>query len=53
MKQVMDGVGKVSNPVKLAFKGSAEELTRAFVSSKKLGLELKQVEDIARQFIKF
>ena len=53
MKQVMDGVGKVSNTVKLAFKGSAEELTRAFVSSKKLGLELKQVDDIANSLLNF
>jgi hypothetical protein len=53
MKQVMDGVGKVSNTVKLAFKGSAEELTKAFVSSKKLGLELKQVEDIAGSLLNF
>lgn len=53
MKSVMEGVGKVSNTIKLAFKGSAEELTRAFVSSKKLGLELKQVDDIANSLLNF
>jgi hypothetical protein len=53
MRQVMEGVGKVSNTVKLAFKGSAEELTKAFVSSKKLGLELKQVDDIANSLLNF
>ena len=53
MRQVMEGVGKVSNTVKLAFKGSAEELTKAFVSSKKLGLELKQVEDISNSLLNF
>jgi len=53
MKQVMEGVAKTSNTIKLAFKGSAEELTRAFVSSKKLGLELKQVDDIASSLLNF
>lgn len=53
MRQVMEGVGKVSNTVKLAFKGSAEELTKAFVQSKKLGLELKQVEDISNSLLNF
>ena len=53
MRQVMEGVGKASNTVKLAFKGSAEELTKAFVSSKKLGLELKQVEDISNSLLNF
>ena len=47
MKQVMDGVSKVSNTIKLNFGGSAKGLTEAFVQSKKLGLELSKVEDIA------
>lgn len=53
MKQVMDGVAKTSNIIKLSFKGSAEELTKAFVSSKKLGLELQKVDDIAGSLLNF
>jgi hypothetical protein len=47
MKQVMEGVGKISNILKLNMGGSAEGLTKAFIQSKKLGLELSKVEDIA------
>jgi hypothetical protein len=53
MKQVMEGVAKTSNIIKLSFKGSAEELTKAFVSSKKLGLELQKVDDIAGSLLNF
>jgi len=53
MKQVMDGVSKTSNIVKINFKGSAEELTKAFVQSKKLGLELQKVDDIANSLLNF
>ena len=53
MKQVMDGVAKTSNIIKLNFKGSAKELTKAFVSSKKLGLELQKVDDIAGSLLNF
>jgi hypothetical protein len=53
MKQVMDGVAKTSNIIKINFKGSAEELTKAFVSSKKLGLELQKVDDIAGSLLNF
>ena len=51
MRQVMDGVGKVSNILKLNFGGSAKGLTDAFVQSKKLGLELSKVEDIANSLL--
>jgi hypothetical protein len=53
MKQVMDGVSKTSNIIKINFKGSAEELTKAFVQSKKLGLELSKVDDIANSLLNF
>ena len=51
MKQVMDGVSKVSATMKLNFGGSAEGLTRAFIQSKKLGLELSKVDDIASSLL--
>jgi hypothetical protein len=51
MRQVMDGVGKVSNIMKLNLKGSAVGLTEAFIQSKKLGLELSKVEDIANSLL--
>jgi hypothetical protein len=47
MKQVMDGVSKTSNIIKINFQGSAKGLTEAFIASKKLGLELSKVDDIA------
>jgi hypothetical protein len=53
LKQVMDGVSKTSNIIKINFKGSAEELTKAFVQSKKLGLELQKVDDIANSLLNF
>ena len=51
MKQVMEGVGKISNTLKLTFKGSAEQLTNAFIQSKKLGLELSKVEEVANSLL--
>ena len=51
MKQVMDGVSKVSSTMKLNFGGSAEGLTRAFIQSKKLGLELSKVDEIASNLL--
>ena len=51
MKQVMDGVSKVSATMKLNFGGSAEGLTKAFIQSKKLGLELSKVDDIASSLL--
>jgi hypothetical protein len=51
MKQVMDGVSKTSNIMKLNFGGSAKGLTEAFIASKKLGLELGKVEDIANSLL--
>ena len=51
MRQVMDGVGKVSNILKLNLKGSAVGLTEAFIQSKKLGLELSKVEDVANSLL--
>jgi hypothetical protein len=47
MRTVMMEVGKTSAIVKLNMGGSASAITNAVVQSKKLGLELKQVEDIA------
>jgi phage-related protein len=47
MRTVMMEVGKTSAIVKLNMGGSATAITSAVVQSKKLGLELKQVEDIA------
>lgn len=47
MKQLMGEAGKASATVKLSIKGGAAELIKAVGQSKKLGLELKQVEDIA------
>jgi len=47
MKSVMESVGKVSASVKLTLGGSAEAITKAVLTSKKLGMELTKVEDIA------
>ena len=47
MKSVMEGVSKVSASVKLTLGGSAEAITKAVLTSKKLGMELQKVEDIA------
>jgi len=51
MKQVMDGVSKTSNIIKINFQGSAKGLTEAFIASKKLGLELSKVDDIANNLL--
>ena len=51
MRSVMDGVAKQSAILKLNFGGSAKGLTEAFVQSKKLGLELSKVEDIANSLL--
>jgi len=51
MKQVMEGVSKTSNIMKLNFGGSAKGLTEAFIQSKKLGLELGKVEDVANSLL--
>jgi hypothetical protein len=51
MRQVMEGVGKVSNILKLNLGGSAKGLTEAFIQSKKLGLEMSKVEDIANSLL--
>jgi phage-related protein len=51
LRQVMDGVTKVSNTMKLNFAGSAVGLTDAFIQSKKLGLELSKVEDVANSLL--
>ena len=47
MKSVMDGVSKVSASVKLTLGGSAEAITKAVLTSKKLGIELQKAQDIA------
>jgi hypothetical protein len=46
-KEVMEGVGKISNVIKLNMGGSAEGLTKAFIQSKKLGMELNNIRGIA------
>lgn len=47
MKQLMQDVGKVSSNVKIQFQGSAKGITAAVAQAKKLGLEMKDVENIA------
>jgi len=47
MKTLMAEAGKASSTLKLSIKGGGAELIKAVGQSKKLGLELKQVEDIA------
>ena len=47
MKTLMSDAAKASNVVKLSIKGGGAELIKTVAQSKKLGLELKAVEDIA------
>mgnify|MGYP000716155799 CR=1 FL=1 len=51
MKNVMESVSKVSNRVALNFKGSGTAITAAVVQSKKLGIEMAKVEDIANSLL--
>ena len=50
-KEVMMGVSKLSNEMKLNFGGSAEGLTKAFVKAKALGFELSQVKSISSSLL--
>jgi hypothetical protein len=51
MKNIMEGVSKVSNRVVLSFKGSGTALTSAVAQSKKLGLEMSKIEEIADKLL--
>lgn len=51
MKSIMEGVSKVSNRVALSFKGSGTALTSAVAQSKKLGLEMSKIEEIADKLL--
>jgi len=51
MKEVMVGVSKQSNEMKLNFGGSAEGLTKAFVKAKSLGFELEKVKGISQSLL--
>ena len=51
MKQVMEGVSKVSNRMLLSSGGFSKSITTAVVQAKKLGLELDQVENIANSLL--
>jgi hypothetical protein len=50
-KEVMMGVSKLSNEMKLNFGGSAEGLTKAFVKAKSLGFELEKVKGISQSLL--
>lgn len=51
MKNIMKAVAGVSNNVKLAMGGSAKAITQAVAKAKKLGLELKDVENISSSLL--
>ena len=51
MKQVMEGVSKVSNRMLLSSGGYSKAITTAVVQAKKLGLEMDQVESIANSLL--
>lgn len=51
MKQVMEGVTKVSNRMLLASGGYSKAITTAVVQAKKLGLEMDQIESIANSLL--
>ena len=51
MKQVMEGVTKVSNRMLLASGGYSKSITTAVVQAKKLGLEMDQIENIANSLL--
>jgi|688.fasta_scaffold77884_3 hypothetical protein len=50
-KEVMIGVSKLSNEMKLNFGGSAEALTKSFVKAKSLGFELEKVKGISQSLL--
>jgi hypothetical protein len=50
-KEVMMGVSKLSNEMKLNFGGSAEGLTKSFVKAKSLGFELEKVKGISQSLL--
>ena len=51
LRTVMMEVGKTSSILKINMGGSTSAITNAVIQSKKLGLELKQVEDIANSLL--
>jgi len=51
MKQVMEGVSKVSNRMLLSSGGYSKAITTAVVQAKKLGLEMDQIESIANSLL--
>lgn len=51
MKQVMEGVSKVSNRMLLSAGGYSKAITTSVVQAKKLGLEMEQVESIANALL--
>ena len=51
MKQVMEGVSKVSNRMLLSAGGYSKAITTSVVQAKKLGLEMEQVESIANSLL--
>jgi hypothetical protein len=51
MKQVMEGVSKVSNRMLLSSGGYSKSITTAVVQAKKLGLEMDQIESIANSLL--
>jgi len=51
MKNIMKAVAGVSNNVKLAMGGSAKAITQAVAKAKKLGLEMKDVENISSSLL--
>ena len=52
-KKLMTQIGKVSKATTLSFKGSASELAKALTTSKALGIEMGQMENIADGLLNF
>ena len=53
MKSVLEGVAKSSASVKLNFAGQGDELVKTVIAAKKLGLEMSQIENIAKGLLNF
>jgi hypothetical protein len=53
VKDVFNDIGKASSAVQISLGGSVEAIGEAVIQSKKLGLELKDIEGIAKSLLDF
>jgi hypothetical protein len=52
-KQIQEAIGKASAATRLTLRGSTEELTKAAVNAKKLGLEIEDLGKISNSLLDF